>query len=344
MLQAAQINDGRTMRVGVVGVGVMGANHARVLSELPAVELAGVADPDRKQAHSVGSALGCPALGSIEELLECGVDAVTIAAPTHLHRDLALACIARGVHVMVEKPIAPTVSEGEEIIRAARRAGVTLMVGHVERFNPAVQAIAQAISGEDILSIAITRVGPFPPRMSNVGVVTDLAVHDIDLICWFTGSKIVEVQPQVSNAVAEREDIALLQFRTASGVLAHINTNWLTPFKARTVHVATKRKYVIGDLLTRQVTECYGFQNDGSYSMRHLSVGHAEPLRSELAAFIKAIREGTAPPVTGEDGVASLAVAIECLSSAEPATSRKSAPYIDAVPVRRRAGAAFANS
>src|SRR5262249_47304071 len=150
----------QTVRVGVVGVGVMGANHARVLSELPGIELAGVADPDRKQAHAVGAALGCPALGSVEELLDRGVDAVTIAAPTHLHRDIALACISRGVHVMVEKPIASSVEEGEEIIRAARRAGVTLMIGHVERFNPAVQAIAEAIKDEDILSIAITRVGP----------------------------------------------------------------------------------------------------------------------------------------------------------------------------------------
>ena len=186
------------------------------------------------------------------------------------------------MHVLVEKPIAPSVKEGREIIAAARHAGVTLMVGHVERFNPAVQAIKDAVSDEDILSIAITRVGPFPPRMSNVGVVIDLAVHDIDLICWFTGSKITEIQPQLASTMAEREDIALLQFRTESGVLAQINTNWLTPFKARTVHVATKRKYVIGDLLTRQVTECFGFQPDGSYSMRHLSVGHAEPLRAEL--------------------------------------------------------------
>src|SRR6516164_2627985 len=315
MLHAAKSNAGPDLRVGVIGVGVMGSNHARVLAEMPVVRLAGVADPDRKQAHFVGTTLGCPALGTVEELLDRGVDAVTIAAPTHLHRSIALACIERGVHVLVEKPIASSVAEGKDIINAARRADVTLMIGHVERFNPAVQAIAEAIRNEDILSIAITRVGPFPPRMSNVGVVIDLAVHDIDLICWFTRSKIVEVQPQLSNAVAEREDIALLQFRTASGVLAHINTNWLTPFKARTVHVATKGKYVTGDLLTRQVTECYGFQPDGSYSMRHLSVGHAEPLRSELLAFLRAVRSGAAPAVTGEEAVASLEIATRCLAT-----------------------------
>ena len=131
--------------------------------------------------------------------------------------------------------------------------------------------------------------------MSNVGVVIDLAVHDIDLIRWFTESDIVEVQPQLSSAVAEREDIALLQFRTASGVLAHINTNWLTPFKARNVTVATRGKYVMGDLLTRQVTECFGFKPDGSYSMRHLPVGHDEPLRAELIAFLDAVRSGESP-------------------------------------------------
>jgi UDP-N-acetylglucosamine 3-dehydrogenase len=343
MLQTAKTSAGSALRVGVIGVGVMGSNHARVLAEFPGVELAGVADPDRKCAHFVGSTLGCPALASVEELLDRGVDAVTIAAPTHLHRDIALACIARGVHVLVEKPIASTVAEGEDIIAAARDAGVTLMVGHVERFNPAVETIAEAIRNEDILSIAITRVGPFPPRMSNVGVVIDLAVHDIDLICWFTGSKIVEVQPQLSNAISEREDIALLQFRTASGVLAHINTNWLTPFKARTVHVATKRKYVIGDLLTRQVTECYGFQPDGAYSMRHLSVGHSEPLRSELMAFVKAIRDGIAPAVTGEEGVASLAIAIECLNGRAEALP-ESPRLVRAHSEPRRARSAFAKT
>src|SRR5579872_5124984 len=306
---------GDSLRVGVIGVGVMGSNHARVLAELPGVKLIGVADPDRNRCEQVGGSLGCASFRDAADLMRRGVDAVTIAAPTHLHRDIAIDCAARGIHVLVEKPIASTVEESRAIVAAARRAGVTLMVGHVERFNPAVQSIKRAIKDQDILSIAITRVGPFPPRMSNVGVVIDLGVHDIDLIRWFTESEIVEIQPQMSSAVAEREDIALLQFRTASGVLAHINTNWLTPFKARNIHIATRDKYLIADLLTLQVTECFGFQPDGSYSMRHLSVGYAEPLRAELAAFIKAVRTGETPAVTGEEGVASLEIAIRCLNS-----------------------------
>ena len=303
----------RALRVGVIGAGVMGTNHARVLAGLPGVTLVGITDPLAAHRTRAEQMLDCKTYATVEELLDVGIDAVTIAAPTHLHRDVSLACINRKIHVLVEKPIASSVEEGHEIVNAAKKAGVTLMVGHVERFNPAVAAIKQAIKGEEILSIAITRVGPFPPRMSNVGVVIDLAVHDIDLIRWFTESDIVDVQPQLASAVAEREDIALLQFRTASGVLAHINTNWLTPFKARNVTVATRGKYVQGDLLTRQVTECFGFQRDGSYSMRHLSVGHDEPLRAELLAFLDAVRSGNAPAVTGEEGVASLEIAIKCL-------------------------------
>jgi len=328
MVNSVKAGVGGPLRVGVVGVGVMGANHARVLADLAEVKLVGIADTDPKQRAFVTQALGCVGHPDVESLIASGVDAITIAAPTHLHRDLALTCIRHGVHILVEKPIASSVEEGRAIIAAAERAGVTLMVGHVERFNPAVEAIKNAIRDEDILSIAITRVGPFPPRMSNVGVVIDLAVHDIDLIRWFTDSDILDVQPQLSSAVAEREDIALLQFRTVSGVLAHINTNWLTPFKARNVTVATRKKYIMGDLLTRQVTECFGFQPDGSYSMRHLSVGHAEPLRTELQAFVAAVRHALPPAVTGAEGVASLEIAIRCLQgSAMPtAAPRRSRP------------------
>ncbi len=127
------------LRIGVIGVGVMGSNHARVLSELPGVTLLGIADPDRKRRDFVARTLGCAAFDDTDGLIRQGVDAVTIAAPTHLHRDIATACAARGLHVLVEKPIASTVEESRAIVAAARRAGVTLMVGHVERFNPAVE-------------------------------------------------------------------------------------------------------------------------------------------------------------------------------------------------------------
>lgn len=315
-------SEGRALRVGVTGIGIMGSNHARVLSQLPGAELVAVADPDRAQAQRVAGFLGCAAVGDHRDLLDMDLDAVIVAAPTHLHHAIALDVIGAGCSVLVEKPIASSVEEGAEIVAAAQARDVTLMVGHVERFNPAVRAVKDAIKGQDLLSVAITRVGPFPPRMSNVGVVIDLAVHDIDLIRWFTDSEITEVQPQTSAALAAREDIALLQFRTASGVLAHINTNWLTPFKARTVHVATAKKYVIGDLLTRQVTEHFDYRPDGSYSTRHLPVAYAEPLRAELENFLAAIRAGNAPEVTGEQGVASLAVAISCLGGADAAPAR----------------------
>jgi predicted dehydrogenase len=332
--EGLQIATKAALRVGVIGAGVMGSNHARVLAGLPDVSLVGVVDPLPAHRKRVTELVNCRTFDSLDELLAEGVDAVTIAAPTHLHHEIALACIARKIHVLVEKPIASTVEEGREIVSAAARAGITLMVGHVERFNPAVAAVKQALTGEDILSIAITRVGPFPPRMSNVGVVIDLAVHDIDLIRWFTESDIIEVQPQLSSAVAEREDIALLQFRTASGVLAHINTNWITPFKARSVTIATRDKYIMGDLLTRQVTECFGFKPDGSYSMRHLPVGHDEPLRAELISFLKAVRSDGAPAVTGDEGVASLEIATRCL---ENSSHRATAPSARKGP-RRVAG------
>ena len=309
------------MRVGIVGVGGMGSTHAAAWNTTPA-RIAGFMATTEEHAQPLTDQYGARVYPDLAAMLP-NVDVVDICTPTHLHHEVALACIARGIHVLVEKPIASTVAEGREIVSAARAAGVTLMIGHVERFNPAVAAVKKAISGEDILSIAITRVGPFPPRMSNVGVVIDLAVHDIDLIRWFTESDIVDVQPQLSSAVAEREDIALLQFRTASGVLAHINTNWLTPFKARSVTVATRGKYVSGDLLTRQVTECFGFQPDGSYSMRHLPVGHDEPLRAELMAFVDAVRSGRAPAVTGEEGVASLEIATQCLAPRSDADRQK---------------------
>ncbi len=304
---------GTVLKVGVAGAGVMGRNHARVLSELREAQLTAVFDPDPPVAEGVAEVYGAQAFTDADAFVAAGLDAAVVATPNRHHADLAVRLLEAGTHVLVEKPIAADLDGARRMIEAARAHDRVLMVGHVERFNPAVEAVRRAVAGEDIISIQITRVGPFPPRMGEVGVVIDLAVHDIDIIRHLTGAEIVEVQPQLARTRAEREDTALLQFRLDNGVIAHIATNWLTPYKTRTLQVATRTKFVVADLITRQVTEYFGQQPDGSYSTRMLNSWPAEPLRKELEAFVHAIRTGEAPAVTGEDGLRNLEVALRCL-------------------------------
>lgn len=301
------------LKIGVAGAGVMGRNHARVLTDIRDVHLTHVFDPDAVVARGVAEAYGAAPVTSAEAFADAGLDAAVIATPNRTHADLGVALLERGVHVLVEKPIAATVEDAQRLIDAAKANDRVLMVGQVERFNPAVEAVKRAIANEDVISIQITRVGPFPPRMGEVGVVIDLAVHDIDIIRHLTDSEIVEVQPQLARTKAEREDTALLQFRLANGTIAHITTNWVTPYKTRTLQVATKAKFVVADLMTRQVTEYFGQQPDGTYSTRGVHSWPNEPLKKELEAFVHAIRTGETPAVTGEDGLRNLEVALRCL-------------------------------
>jgi predicted dehydrogenase len=301
------------LKFGVAGAGVMGRNHARVLSDIRDVELTHVFDPDALTAEGVAAAYGAAPVTSVEAFIGADLDAAVVATPNRTHADLTVALLEKGVHVLVEKPIAATVADAQRMIDAAHANSRVLMVGQVERFNPAVDAVKRAIEGEDVISIQITRVGPFPPRMGEVGVVIDLAVHDIDIIRHLTDSEIVEVQPQLARTKAEREDTALLQFRLANGTIAHITTNWVTPYKVRTLQVATMNKFVVADLITRQVTEYFGQQADGSYQTRAVNSWPAEPLKKELEAFAHAIRTGEPAAVTGEDGLRNLEVALRCL-------------------------------
>ncbi|MDP3801518.1 Gfo/Idh/MocA family protein [Brevundimonas sp.] len=301
------------LRIGVAGAGVMGRNHARVLADIRDVELTHVFDPDAVTAQGVAAAYGAEPVTTAGAFIDAGLDAAVVATPNRAHADLTVALLEKGVHVLVEKPIAATVADARRMIDAARANDRVLMVGQVERFNPAVEAVKRAIDGDDVISIQITRVGPFPPRMGEVGVVIDLAVHDIDIIRHLTDSEIVEVQPQLARTRAEREDTALLQFRLANGTIAHITTNWVTPYKVRTLQVATMNRFVVADLITRQVTEYFGQQADGSYQTRAVNSWPAEPLKKELEAFAHAIRTGEPPAVTGEDGLRNLEVALRCL-------------------------------
>ena len=301
------------LKIGVAGVGVMGRNHARVASEMREFDLTTVFDPDAVTAEGVAAAYEANAVTTAQAFVDAGLDAAIVATPNRFHAEIGVALLEKGVHVLVEKPIAATVADAQRMIDAAKANDRVLMVGQVERFNPAVETVKRAVADDEIISIQITRVGPFPPRMGEVGVVIDLAVHDIDIIRHLTGSEIVEVQPQLARTRADREDTALLQFRLDNGVIAHITTNWVTPYKTRTLQVATKTKFIVADLITRQVTEYFGQQPDGSYSTRMLNSWPAEPLRKELEAFAHAIKTGETPAVTGEDGLRNLEVALRCL-------------------------------
>lgn len=305
------------LRVGLVGAGVMGWNHARVLSLCEGATLAGVSDPDAERLAQVREAFGCPTFATVDALIASGVDAAIVASPNTTHGEVGLALIDAGVHVLIEKPIAPTVAEAERLIAAARAKNRVLMVGHIERFNPAVQALSQACKDSEIVSISITRVGPFPPRMSKVGVIIDLGVHDIDLVRLIAGADIESWSARHTRAHGEREDTAMMLFRTANGIVAQVNTNWVTPYKQRTIEVATRDKFVTADLITRQVTEFSDYQPDGSYRTRKLWVNPTEPLRLEIDSFLEAVTQGTPPAITGEDGLSTLRIALACLADGE---------------------------
>jgi hypothetical protein len=305
----------RTIRTAVIGVGSMGANHARVYAELDHCELVGVYDAAPAIAQQRAAQFHCSAFSSLEALHDAGVEAVTVAVPTTSHADVVLMALRQGLHVLVEKPIAASLAEAEHMVRVANSYRRVLMVGHVERFNPAIEAIRQAVDPAEILAINIMRVGPLPPRIRDAGVIIDLAVHDIDLVHHLTQDTVEAVYCVSSSSIARYEDAASILMRMSGGASAQITTNWVTPYKAREIQVITADKLVRANLLTQHVQACSRFSEDaGSYLVRDVYVRHQEPLRCELEAFLEAVRTGQQPPITGEDGARVLDVALRAVA------------------------------
>lgn len=301
------------IKVGVIGVGTMGKHHARVYAGLPDVELVGIADVNKDVACAIAERYNTETFIDYKELLKRDLDAVSIVVPTFLHEKVALDTAEAGVNMIIEKPIADTVENARKIIKSADENDVKLMVGHIERFNPIMPVIQKSIGNSDIISIDVTRVGPFPPRIRDVGVVIDLATHDIDLIRYLTNSEFKKIYSLTSKNIFKNEDIAILSFEMENGVLAHITTNWLTPFKIREINIATQERFIKGLFIEQKVSEHSKYEEDGSYIVKELSVPFGEPLQLELKAFLKAVVDDKEPPTTGEDGLKALEVAIECL-------------------------------
>ena len=302
------------LRVGVIGLGAMGRHHARIYSELPNAKLVGVADLNDELTATTARKYKTKGFGDFHDLLQQKLDAVSIAVPTSLHRDVAIAAAGKGVNVLVEKPIADTIQNAEDMIKSCQQSGVKLMVGHIERFNPIVPVIKKAIEGFHVISITIARLGPFPPRIRDVGIVIDLATHDIDLVRYLTTSEAKKVYSLVKRkSLSEHEDSALISFETESGVLVQLTVNWLTPFKVREINIATREKFVRGWFQEQKVWEYQRWKEDNSYIVKEFSVPFAEPLKLELEAFLTSIENNTGAPIPGEEGLKTLAVALECL-------------------------------
>ncbi|MGE4551598.1 MAG: Gfo/Idh/MocA family protein [Desulfovibrionaceae bacterium] len=295
-------------RVAVIGLGWMGKVHLRNYTEMAQVEVVGVVDIDPAAREDAAKRFGVATYERLEDLLAQPLDAVSVCVPTSLHHDTGLAVIDKGVALLIEKPLAATVEQGRELVETAEKRGVPLMVGHIERYNPAVQRVKELVNG-DAVSISIERVGPYPPRIQDVGVIKDLGSHDIDLIRHITGSEFRNVYAVSSTNIGKHEDTALITAQMESGVLANVSTNWITPYKSRKIHVACQSKYIEANLITQEVREYSSFSTyDKSYSVREWPLVWREPVKAELTDFLGALREGRPMPITGRDGLKVLEV------------------------------------
>lgn len=300
------------MKVGVIGAGAMGQNHIRIHSELSEVELVGIADIDEIRVKEQAAKYKIKGFTDYRELLDQDLDAVSIAVPTMMHREVALSAISAGVNILVEKPIADTLENASEIIESAKNAGLKLMVGHIERFNPAViklkEIIDKGMLGK-VVSISTRRVGPYNPRIRDVGVIMDIGVHDIDVISYLYGMKVGEVYAIAGADIHSFEDHAAIILRFDHEYSGIVETNWLTPHKVRKLTVIGVKGVAYLDYIDQTVE----LHDEGW--IRTAKVEKSEPLKNELKYFIDCIKKNKSPSPSGEDGKHALEVAMAAIES-----------------------------
>jgi predicted dehydrogenase len=321
------------IRAAVIGVGAMGKHHARVYNELEGVELVGVADPDEARRQAVSRRFKVPAYSSHLQLLAAErPDVVSVAVPTVRHHAVALSVLEHGAHLLVEKPIASTVAEAEDLIQQAAARGLTLAVGHIERFNPAVVELKRRLlAGElgRIFQVQSRRLSPFPHYVQDVGVVMDLATHELDIMRYLLGSEVERLYAEVGRHVhPTHEDHLAGMLRFANGVVGVLDINWLTPTKVRELRLTGERgmflvDYIHQDLYFYENSEAPSrwdtlalFQGVEEGNVLKLRLSKREPLEQELRAFINSAAHQAAPIVTGEDGREALRLARLLLTSA----------------------------
>lgn len=322
------------LRAGLIGAGMMGRNHARVLGSLEGVDLVGIVDPNGDQHNVAG---GRPVYETVEQLIEAGIDYAMVAVPTALHLEVGTKLADAGVHAIIEKPLAENVDSAEKLAAAFTSRGLIGGVGHIERYNPALQSARARIEAGDlgeVYQVATRRQGPFPGRIADVGVVMDLATHDIDLTAWVTQQHYVSISAQTTHRSGRpHEDLVAATGKLSRGTVVNHLVNWLSPLKERTTVITGEKGTFIADTLTADLTfyengkirtEWEGlsqFRGVSEGNVTRFAIPKPEPLRVEHEQFRDAVRGRDADIVTLQQGLQTVRTAFSCIESGRSAVS-----------------------
>lgn len=333
------------IRAAVIGVGAMGRHHARVYNELDEAELVAVADADGNRAEEIAHRYKIRPYTDYREMLERErPDVVSVAVPTQLHYQVALDVIERNMHLLIEKPIASTVEEAREIIQQADERELKLAAGHVERFNPAVIELKKRLGQGELGRVFLAharRLGPFPERVRDMGVVIDLATHDLDVMCYLLSSEVERVYAETTRRIhTQYEDLLSGLLRFKNGAIGVLDVNRLTPTKIRELTLTGERGMFVVNYLSQDL---YFYENDyaaggweslgilkgvGEGNMVRLRIDKREPLRVELESFVNAVINDRRPLVGGKDGSRALVLARRLVESGQSKKIIEIAEYL----------------
>jgi predicted dehydrogenase len=310
----------KTIRAGVVGPGSIGINHARIYSELPDCELVAVYDANRAYAERAAAKYGGKPCTSLEEFAAL-VDIASVATPTESHHEVGTFLLNKGKHLLIEKPIATNTAQALDLAATAAANSCILQVGHIERFNPGLEALEQQLANPRFLEV--TRLSPYPNRSMDIGVVLDVMIHDLEILLHLVRSPVTSVDAVGISVLSKGEDIANVRIRFENGCVANLTASRISRDKVRKVRIFQEDAYLS---LNYQKQSGYILRlNKGAIKRERVKVVKGEPLQRELAAFVTCAREGLVPRVTGHEAAAALDLAIKITKQIEEADPRKKA-------------------
>jgi predicted dehydrogenase len=296
----------KKLRVGVVGVGHIGSNHARLYAEIPAAEFTAVYDIDTARASAIARKYGAVAANSFTQFIEM-VDAASIATPTSSHYQVAQSLLSSGKHLLIEKPIAESTKEASELVTLAAKKELILQVGHVERFNPVLSALEARLTHPRF--IEAHRLSPYPERSTDIGVVLDLMIHDLEIILHLVRSPVQTIDAVGVPVLSRSEDIANARIRFENGCVANVTSSRISPERMRKIRVFQEDAYLSLDYQS-QSGEIYR-RSGGRITRDKVEIERQEPLKRELSSFVECATTGREPTVTGPQATAALELAVK---------------------------------